>query len=504
VGGEREIPRAMERWLHASFLSLALVLCLMRFAFLKADFPNYSPWMVDQAKFTDEGWWASAAVRHFLIGNWQVAGDYNPAAAVPVWPVLLTMVFHFTGVSIAAARAVNVSFSIATIALVYLLVRRYGGPGADGFGAETAAALAALLLAASPFAFAFSRLATLDTLIVFAFCLLLWVASYADPWKIWPLLLLGILIPIMLLTKTTSAVLPPAVLWLLWMETRQRPMRFLRAVLVVSALASVAMGIYLSVVLRSRYAGDYHYFFDINALADVEWERTASFLLQLLRNSMWIDRILFPAGLAVLVLSLVWLRQLWRNPLFAASWIAFAGEAVYILRRQDDYAPRYFLAMLVPLILVLVLTLQEVRVRHRAFAALLMATLTVALILDIARIVSFLDHRQYQFYGAAKSIQAIVNKEKNAHRLLLGASGDQLSLMIGIPSINDEYSSEDLAQKLLQYQPGWYVGWNEIDQDVQASLSAFRLDKVATFRVFDNDQRDLLTLYRMVPVKPSP
>jgi hypothetical protein len=219
---------------------------------------------------------------------------------------------------------------------------------------------------------------------------------------------------------------------------------------------------------------------------------------------MWIDRILYPAGLAVLLLSLVWLRELWRNPLFAASWIAFAGEAVYILRRQDDYAPRYFLAMLVPLILVMVLTLQEVRARHRALAALLLATFTVALILDIARILSFLDHRQYQFYNAAKSIEAIVNGDWNAHRLLLGTSGNQLSLMIGIPSINDEYSSEDLAQKLLHYQPGWYVGWNEFDQDVQASLSAFRLDKIATFQVFDNDQRDLLTLYRMVPVKPSP
>ena len=29
--------------------------------------------MMDQAKFTDEGWWANAAVRHFLIGHWQVA-----------------------------------------------------------------------------------------------------------------------------------------------------------------------------------------------------------------------------------------------------------------------------------------------------------------------------------------------------------------------------------------------------------------------------------------------
>src|ERR1700690_1229640 len=95
----------VERWLHKIFLLLALVLCLLRFAYLRADFPNHSPWMMDQSKFTDEGWWASAAVRHFLIGHWQVAGDYNPAVAVPVWPVLLTVVFRFTGVSIVAARA---------------------------------------------------------------------------------------------------------------------------------------------------------------------------------------------------------------------------------------------------------------------------------------------------------------------------------------------------------------------------------------------------------------
>ena len=66
------------------------------------------------AKFTDEGWWASAAVRHFLIGHWQVPGDYNPATVVPVWPALLTLVFQFTGVSIIAVRAVSVSLSIET------------------------------------------------------------------------------------------------------------------------------------------------------------------------------------------------------------------------------------------------------------------------------------------------------------------------------------------------------------------------------------------------------
>ena len=482
----------MERRLHNIFLLLALVLCLLRFAYLRADFPNHSPWMIDQAKFTDEGWWANAAVRHFLIGHWEIPGDYNPAPAVPVWPVLLAVVFHFTGVSIVAARAVNVFFSMATVVLLYLLVRRYAS--------ETTAAAAALLLAASSFAFAFSRLATLDSIVNFEFCLLLWIASYANPKRIWPSILLGILIPILLFTKTTAIVLLPAALWLLWMATRKR---FLLSCLLAGAVAAAGIGIYLSLILRSGYAGDYHYFFNINALADVEWDRTALLLQQLLRHGMWIDPILYPAALAVLLLSLLWLRQLWRNPLFTASWIAFAGNAVYILRRQDDYAPRYFLAMLVPLILVLVLVLQELRLRNRALASVLAATLALALVFDTAQILGFLRHRQYQFYNAAQSIKAIVHADPRAHRLLLGSSGDQLSLMTGIPSINDGYSREDLAQKLSRYQPGWYVGWNELDQDILGSLSAFRLEKVATFRVFDHDERDSLTLYRMVPAKPS-
>jgi 4-amino-4-deoxy-L-arabinose transferase-like glycosyltransferase len=484
----------VERRLHNLFLVLAPLLCLLRFAYLRADFPNHSPWMTDQAKFTDEGWWASAAVRHFLIGHWQVPGDYNPAAAEPVWPALLTMVFRFTGVTIVAARALNVFFSIATVGLVYLLVRRYSE--------KTMAALAALLLAASPFAFAFSRLATLDTMVAFELCLLMWVASCCSPARIWPSALLGILIPVTLLTKTTSLVLVPAVLWLLWMATRQKPKRLLQATLVVAAVAGSGIGSYLFLVTRSSYADDYHYFFAINALADVEWGRTAFLLRQLLRHSMWVDHILYPAGLAVLLLSLVWLRRLWKNPLFAASWIAFAGEAIYILRRQDDYAPRYFLAMLVPLILVLVLAFQELK--DRRLVSLLAATLAIAVVLDAAQIAAFLRHRQYQFYSAAQSIRTIVDANPETHRLLLGSSGDQLSLMVGIPSINDGYSSQDLAQKVLVYPPGWYVGWNQLDEDVLNSLAGFRLDRVATFPVFDRKDRDLLTLYRMVPVKPAP
>jgi Dolichyl-phosphate-mannose-protein mannosyltransferase len=482
-------PRIAERWLHWIFLLLALILCLTRFAYLRADFPNHSPWMIDQAKFTDEGWWASAAVRHFLIGHWQVPGDYNPAAVVPVWPALLALVFQITGVSIIAVRAVSVSLSIATVALVYFLVRRYDV-------SRTLAALAALLLAASSLAFAFSRLATLDTIIVFEWTLLMWVASYAAPGRVWPLLALGVGIPGMVLTKTTAIVLLPAVIWLLW---KKNP----RAILAVIVLAGALFGTYLFIVLRSRYANDFHYFFDINALADVEIGRTGSFLLQLFRNGMWIDRIMYPAALAVLLLSLAWLRQLWRNPLFTACWIAFLGGAIYILRRQDDYAPRYFLVMLVPVIITLTIALQEWKIRNRSLASLMAATLGVAVVLDTAQVVGFLAHRQHQFYSAAKSIQAIVDADPSAHRLLLGSSGDQLALMVGIPSINDGYSSQDLDKKVLAYRPGWYVGWNDLDQDILNSLSAYRLDEVANFPVFDRADRDRLKLYRMVPLKET-
>jgi 4-amino-4-deoxy-L-arabinose transferase-like glycosyltransferase len=485
------VSSSRDRWQPRILLVLTLALCVLRLAFLRADFPNHSPWMLDQAKFTDEGWWASGAVRHFLIDHWQVPGDYNPAVAVPVWPLILTAVFRFTGVSLIVARAITVFFSIATVGLVHLLVRRYAS--------ETSAALAALLLASSPFAFAFSRLAVLDTVVVFEFCLLMWIASYAGPKRLWPLIGLGLFIPITLLTKTTALTLLPAVLWLLWMRTRRG---FLPALLMVGALAAAGFGAYLTAVLHSRYADDYHYFFDINALAEVVWKQTGTWIVQLLHHGLWVDRILYPAGLVVLLLSLVWLRPLWRNPLFTASWIALAGQAVFILRRQDDYAPRYFLAMLVPLILILVVALQELRARHRPIATLLAAVLAVAVLADSSQIIRFLAHPQYQYDDAAHAIAGIIQADPHAHPLLLGSSADQLSLMAHIRSLNDGYSLEDLGEKAAHYQPGWYIGWNDLDQDILDSLAAYRLEKIATYRVFDHDERDLLTLYRMVPVKP--
>ena len=58
---------------------------------------------MDWSKYTDEGWYGDAAIRHFLRGHWHVPGDFNPAAALPVWPLLESVVFRFTGVNLIVA-----------------------------------------------------------------------------------------------------------------------------------------------------------------------------------------------------------------------------------------------------------------------------------------------------------------------------------------------------------------------------------------------------------------
>jgi hypothetical protein len=481
------------RRLRIAIWLLVGALCALKFFYLTADFPNYSPWMIDQAKFTDEGWWGSAAVMHALTGHWYVAGDYNPAVALPVWPLLLSFVFHFTGVSVVAARALNVTLSIATLGIVYALVRRYSRPGA-----ETPAMLAALLLALSPFAFVFNRLAILETPVVFEFCLLMLVASFASARRIWPLAALAVLIPIMLLTKTTAAVAIPAIFWLAWTAMGRTRAALLSVVLAVAVVPAGLLKGYAALAAALGYGGDYRYFFSTNAMPDIDWRQTIPTLAELLRNCFWIDRVLYPVALVILVLTVAWKRKLWRNPLFAAAWMAIGADACFIFSRQDDYAPRYFLLMLAPLVWIVVLTLNEVFPSSRKAAALLLLAIAVSAAANAAMIAQFLFHREYQFCDAANSIRKIIQSDPAQNELILGVSGSQISLMTGIRSINDGYGTEDMAEKVARYQPGWYLAWNQIAAEDSAALAPYRLEKAASYPVFDDDERNLLILYRMV------
>jgi hypothetical protein len=481
------------RSVHVAIWAPVCALAIVKFFYLSADFPNYSPWMIDQAKYTDEGWWGSAAVMHFLTGHWYVAGDYNPGVALPVWPLLLGTVFHFTGVSVVAARALNVVISIATLGVVFALVRRYTSKAT-----EIPALFAVLLLSASPFAFVFSRLAILDTLVVFEFCLLLLVASFATARRVWLLAVLAILITAMMLTKTTAALLVPAVFWVAWSAMGRKTVGFLRTTLSVGVLPAALLKGYAALASMSGYGADYKYFFRVNAMPVVEWRQSIGTLSELLQNCFWIDRVLYPIGLVILVLTVAWKRKLWSNPLFAASWMAIAAQAVFIFSRQDDYAPRYFLVMLAPLVWIVVLTFGELIVHARKTAVVLLIAMIGAVVANVVMTGQFLTQRDYDFSYAANSIRNIIRSHPEQKALMLGVSGPELSMMTGIPSINDGFGTEEMAQKVVRYQPGWYLAWKDTEPEKQSSLSGFQLEKVASYPAFDDDDRGALTIYKMV------
>ncbi len=110
------------RWGYAVWVVAIGVFAVLHAIHLRADFPNGSPWIFDWAKYTDEGWYGNAAARAHLFGNWYVAGDFNPAAAVPLWPFVEWLLYFFTGVSIEAARGLAIACFFANLVLSYLLV----------------------------------------------------------------------------------------------------------------------------------------------------------------------------------------------------------------------------------------------------------------------------------------------------------------------------------------------------------------------------------------------
>src|SRR5277367_5589761 len=174
----RPIPSSINKAFESVLLLATAIFFAVHALHLNADFPNHSPWM-DWAKYTDEGWYGDGAIRHFQRGHWHVPGDFNPAAALPVWPLVEAALFRVTGVSLTAARALTVAIFACILLASYFLLRRWQLLSS---GKKTLApAIAVLLLAVSPFCYVFTRMAILEPLLILFTLLALLAASYATP-----------------------------------------------------------------------------------------------------------------------------------------------------------------------------------------------------------------------------------------------------------------------------------------------------------------------------------
>lgn len=504
------------RWLYAMWaVALAVLFCL-HFPHLLADFPNHSPWM-DYAKYTDEGWYGSAAIRYTLTGHWYLHGDFNPAVALPVWPLLLAGVFHFTGVSLAADRSLALIFFGLDLLLVYGVVRSQAG--------RWVALLAVTLLATSPFLWAFSRLAILEALLIF-FVLLSWLLALQLPRsraRVQRRMLVGIglLLFAMILTKTTAIFLIPSTLYLVargWSRRREA----VRALGICAGAAALPWCAYYFLAVRPRYRVDYRYLFEAN-----HWPQPTTFTGWLgafwwaLHGCLWISPTLCVAGAAVLLLALrretgpalvvaaeerrVVSPGLYGSPLTIASLLAVAGYVAFI-GWHNSPQPRYYEVVIYPLCFMLSLGVADLLSLRRSVFFRICGTAALAAVIAVSaggvfRIAAYLRHPEYSFLNAARGVARYIDEHPGPHRLLLSVSGDNIELITGLPTICDDYGIWDLPYRMRQYQPGWFAAWNDIDPGTLSDIQSLdALQPVASFPAFDDPDRNLLVLYRLDPL----
>jgi hypothetical protein len=515
AGSER--PRVL-RAVKAGLLVVAAIFAALHFVHLKADFPNHSFWK-DWAKFTDEGWYSSAAIRLYQLGHWNLPGDFNPAAALPVWPAIEVVLFRFTGVSLVALRVLSVVVFCMTLVGCYFLLRRWMGQ------ASLVPAVTVLLLAVSPFYFAFTRIVILEPPLILLMVVALLVASAAGgavgrarvAWVV----VLGLLLPVMVLTKTTAVFLFPAILWMLWAASSYRLRAFLRAAVPAAILGAAVWGAYYGLLARSRYLVDYRYLFAANAYTAFSWQGLPTLLFNTLFDGIWIGKTLFALALVAMIGAVVgfFAKGLRANPMQVTMLLWVAGYGAF-LAYHANLQPRYYLVLAVPLTALVVMVLEPLFVGAartwardaasggtvdvfllRATAAIAGGALLFAGVNAGRQTLGFVLHPEYSWVSAVAQIGDVVEREaaRTGHsKMVLSISGANLSLMAGLPSICDDFGTMSVSQRVMAYKPGWFATWNAVEDDKMESLAPmYRLQRVLAVPAFDDPDRNLLILYRL-------
>ena len=502
--GARDWHRLL-RWTALwSMVATAAVFLALHFLHLRADFPNSSPWS-DWAKYTDEGWYGDAAIRHYLIGTWHLPGDFNPAAALPVWPLLEAMLFRFTGVGIVAARALTVVvfIGIAVGGTALLRKRLPHREPLSRWSLILSAVAAALLMAVSPYFFVFSRMAVLEPLLVLLMLMALLTAAHVrpglPPWQnVAREIALGVLLALMIGTKTTAIALVPAMAYMLADACRWKPRAMLRAAVVAGGTTVLLWGTYYVSLVRPRYMDDFRYLFSANRYTGITAENAKEILLGAFNDGMWIGSVIYPLMFAVLVFALV-RRRVWKDAVFVSLVLWIAGYFAFLIYHAN-LQPRYYLVIAVPMTLLVVRGAQHALAWRWQSAYVLAPAMLLLVAHDAKGTLHYLRHPEYTFQNAAIQVGKIVESEPNHSHTVLSISGSDLTLMTGLPSICDDFGTMQLEDRIAAYKPGWFVAWNYVEDDKMEALAKFyRLTRVAEFPAMDDPDRNLMIVYRLDP-----
>jgi hypothetical protein len=550
-----------KRWLYGFWLILVCSFALLHALHLSADFPNHTPWFMDWAKYTDEGWYGNAAVRAHLFGNWYLPGDFNPAPAVPVWPFLEWVLFFFTGVSIQAARGLAVAFFFCNLLLSYLLLRTRSP--------RWVALTALTLLVTSPFLYCFSRLAILEPMLI-AFTLAALNLAVRLPRlrrPVWASITIGLLFTLMMLTKTTAVFLLPALGWAMLLPLWHNRKLAARCVFAAVTAFAASFGLWMALVIHFGLLADFKYLFFIN-----KYDKPPEFYWPVLsfwwsfHGGLWVDHILIPLAFVLIVgailagtlhlrrgsagvptdrsssvgwsagvptdrsssvgwsagvptdgsLSVGWnegVKKLLLDPAFGASILAIAGYILF-MTYQNHPQPRYFAVVAFFSFFVVAQgagallgqCAQGRGIWPRRLGCAVVALAAMAALSNSIQTLNYAAHPEYTFVTAAQRLTSYIDAHPNGRRLLVSISGDQITMVSHLPTLCDDFGTPsplypDLVTKLNRYQPGWWATWNDIDPGTLIDLHArFSLEQVASFRAFDDSDRNVLVLFKLHPL----
>ena len=450
------------------FVSLLIAL---RFFHLDADFPLGKDWSGDL--YTDEGWYANAAVREVISGRWYLPGDFNPAVNLPMGQLLQRAAFGVFGLGLISARITGALASSAVILLAALVVRR-------GAGVQ-AGLLTSLILASSYIGFAFSRLAILEPIGVVFVMSALFVSQRMAGRPALPLSILsGLLVSAAVLVKGTMIFAIPVVAYAAWLSGRGGRER-LRLVGVFLLVSFVTVGGW-QIIARHFFQADFIYFETINLGARQvtgigDW---VSNLHRQWRNMQILGRGFVDVLLLLVILAGVTSANFRAMPLVRLL-VLYAVAYFSLLSIVSFGPPRYFVPLLVPLaglgaIACIELTRwcrqarQATRIR---LLALLPGLLVVMMVFSgCGRIAAYMARPHYSLLRMATSVRTIIDHRegRTSGVVLLGNMADTVALVTGVRAVNTHIGVLPLAERLETYRPSYVL----IHTDEAAVMGAIR------------------------------
>jgi 4-amino-4-deoxy-L-arabinose transferase-like glycosyltransferase len=483
------------RW-RLVLLVAAVCLLALRLWHLRADFTDFHFYSQDTARFTDEGYYTGAAIQHFTLGHAYLPGGWNPGVFMPVWPFLVGLLFHFTGISVVAARSLAVVCTWVGVLLAYAVVRQYRS--------QTFACLTAFLMAANALGFFFGRLALLEPAFVMFLLLAIYLAGRVRPGKYALAMAVGIVFVVLTLTKTTGPFVLPAVLYPMWGWNREnRPAAWK---LIATACATIVLLLGCAkMIWYLHFSPDAQVILGMAPLWQLQ--HSPGRLMRFFFRGTWIDPILFPLALAGFLGATWRLRFLWRDTLFVTAFLWETGYAAFIVFHYDG-PPRYFVTLIPPTIWLALIFMEWLWHTNRRVVLAVSACVAVSVLWNIASIGNYLIHPQYSLVDASLKIKQLIVAEHASgavpNEVLIGRGADEISLLSGgLPAVDSD-GAMPLAEKLDVHHPGWFMDWTEgcMSPRMQTVAAHRRLVERAAFPDLDRYRGGGIVLDQLFPKDP--